>query len=78
MTPEEKTQQEKDAVTAMKAAQSNMTKALSRIQELEINLKYLADRMDEAAKMISGYPYNSTTSYRDNFTKAANDARKIL
>lgn len=77
-TPEEKAQDEKNAILSMKAAQTNMKKALDRIQSLEWALENAANSLKEATKFVHGYPYRSEESYAEKLEKAVAAARKVL
>jgi hypothetical protein len=78
MNSEEKLAKDKEAVASMRAAQKNMTVALERINELEGALTTCADRLGMAAKLLTGYGYDSRLSLEEKFRGFAEEAKKIL
>ncbi len=79
MSDEARIEEEKQAIASMRAAQSNMIKALRRIETLEGRLKSAATHLDAAANYVpNGYRYNSTKKLSDMFKEYAEEARKDL
>lgn len=79
MSDEAKTEEQKQAVASMRAAQKNMATAINRIEALERSLAAAANRLEDAAKhMPHAFGYNSTTRLCETFKGYAADARKEL
>lgn len=75
-----KAKKDREAVAAMKAAKTNMESALSRINTLEssiANLSSLVDQMMEHVHSRS-FPYESSESFRDKFTKLHASAKQYV
>lgn len=79
MSEAAKIDENKQAVASLRAAQANMSKALSRIDELERALEIAASHLDKAASMMpNAYLYNSCKSLKSEFQEYAASARAKL
>lgn len=77
---EQKLQEAKDSIDAMRKAQKHMADALHRIGALEIELRRAADNLERCKAMMprDAYQFNSTKRLHDLVDEWVATARKVL